>query len=128
MTLISSKHPQDSCRELNLAWSGMATTAEFPVAPGTLVTVTCNTGYQLTGEDVLTCVKDTEFQHSGDILPVCVIGRAYLVSQSHYVSLHFHYISLYFYYINSLYFYYISLHFTPFHYISLYFTIFHYFN
>jgi hypothetical protein len=53
----------------------MTTGAKFPIAPGGLVTVSCNPGHVLTGNKVVTCVKDREFEYEGQLVPTCVKGK-----------------------------------------------------
>ena len=48
------------------------TTAEFPVDYGSIVTVLCEENYSLTGDNTLTCQKDTEFTFTQQ--PECVLG------------------------------------------------------
>ena len=47
----------------------MGTTEEFPVVAGTVVTLNCNAGYELSGDKEVTCVKDTEFKYTNE--PQC---------------------------------------------------------
>ena len=53
--------------------AGLKTTASFPVNYGDTVTVTCATGYELAGDDVITCTKDTVFSY--DNVPSCTPGE-----------------------------------------------------
>ena len=47
----------------------MGTTSDFPVSPGTVVSLKCNAGYQLEGDDLVTCTQNTDFQFSQQ--PTC---------------------------------------------------------
>ena len=47
----------------------MATDTVFPVEEGTILTVSCNEGYQLGGDEQVTCTEDTEFSYT--IEPYC---------------------------------------------------------
>ena len=42
---------------------------EFPVPSETVLTITCNEGYQLNGDETVTCTKGIEFQYSTE--PKC---------------------------------------------------------
>ena len=42
----------------------METEEEFPVAVGTVVTLSCVEGYLLTGDEEVTCAINTEFDYS----------------------------------------------------------------
>ena len=52
----------------------MKTITVFPVPPGTLVTVNCSPGYILSGNKVVTCEIDEQFEHSEHTPPACTIG------------------------------------------------------
>ena len=56
----------------------MATISKFPVPAGTVVSLSCNVGYELTGDSEVTCIQDTQFQ-STTTLPTCT-GNFYLYS------------------------------------------------
>ena len=47
--------------------------ASFPVNYGDTVTVTCATGYELAGDDVIACTKATVFSY--DNVPSCTLGE-----------------------------------------------------
>ena len=53
----------------------MVSSVTFPKPPGTIVTVSCDQGYSLSGPDLVTCVKDEEFQFPAFVPPQCLIGR-----------------------------------------------------
>ena len=57
------------CTGLKETWIYMATDTVFPVKEGTILTVSCNEGYQLDGDKHVTCIKDTEFSHTSE--PKC---------------------------------------------------------
>ena len=42
---------------------------QFPVSTGTVLTLSCNVGYELKGDKTVTCTKNTEFQFS--VEPAC---------------------------------------------------------
>ena len=42
----------------------MDTTSSFPVPAGTVLSLSCNAGYELKGDSKVTCTEDTEFQFS----------------------------------------------------------------
>ena len=52
----------------------MVTSVTFPKPPGTTVALSCDQGHSLSGAEVVTCVKDEEFQFSGSDHPQCLIG------------------------------------------------------
>ena len=37
---------------------------EFPVSTGTVLSLSCNIGYEIKGDETVTCTKNTEFQFS----------------------------------------------------------------
>ena len=45
------------------------TTTEFPVNHGSTVSVSCDSGYKLVGDKVITCVRDKQFSYG--IEPHC---------------------------------------------------------
>ena len=53
----------------------MRTTSDFPVPPGTEVELTCETGYTLDGDGVITCLKGTDYNYNNN--PVCNMGKAF---------------------------------------------------
>ena len=57
------------CAGLKTAWTNMVADKEFPVTVGTVLTLSCMEGYRLTGDKVVTCTKDTEFQYTTE--PQC---------------------------------------------------------
>ena len=48
------------------------TTSSFPVNYGEVVTVKCGPGYELAGDDVITCDSDTVFVYN--TVPSCTLG------------------------------------------------------
>ena len=44
----------------------MATDTVFPVEEGTILTVSCNDGYQLGGDNQVTCAETTEFSFTNE--------------------------------------------------------------
>ena len=61
-----------SCSGLHKSWSNIITETRFPVPPGTEITLGCETGYSLSGDSIVTCLRNTDFQHSS--VPVCTRG------------------------------------------------------
>ena len=57
------------CTGLKATWRNMVTEKEFPVAQGTVVSLTCTAGYQLEGDRTVTCDTNTEFLYSTE--PQC---------------------------------------------------------
>ena len=49
----------------------LGTLAEFPVPYNTLVTVQCDVGFSLMGGDVITCIRDDNYQSIHGQLPSC---------------------------------------------------------
>ncbi|XP_063684353.1 sushi, von Willebrand factor type A, EGF and pentraxin domain-containing protein 1-like [Bolinopsis microptera] len=49
----------------------LGTTTQFPVSYDTRVTVHCDAGYSLVGGDVITCIKDENYQTIDGQLPSC---------------------------------------------------------
>ena len=49
----------------------MAADKAFPVDEGTKVTLTCKAGFQLQGDNIVTCTKGTEFEHAHGAEPKC---------------------------------------------------------
>jgi hypothetical protein len=40
---------------------------KFPVAKGTVVTLTCTDGYQIKGDKTVTCTRNTDFDYSMEL-------------------------------------------------------------
>ena len=47
----------------------MKTDKQFPVSTGTVLSLSCNDGYELKGDRTVVCTRNTEFQF--DVEPVC---------------------------------------------------------
>ena len=47
----------------------MASTRDFPVLKGEVITVSCTTGYTVTGDNHVTCESEQNFQYS--VQPSC---------------------------------------------------------
>ena len=56
----------------------MTTETQFPLPPGSEVSLKCSTGYTLTGDNVVTCAKGSQF--SFNQTPVCSLGMGGMVS------------------------------------------------
>ena len=50
----------------------MTTETQFPLPPGSEVSLKCSTGFTLTGDNIVTCVKGTQFSFNQP--PVCALG------------------------------------------------------
>ena len=48
----------------------METTSTFPVSAGTVLSLTCNAGYELKGSNEVTCTQNTDY-HFTDSEPFC---------------------------------------------------------
>ena len=57
------------CSGLDSSWDNLETTTQFPVNCGTTVTVSCGPGYELKGDNQITCDRDTSFTY--DTEPTC---------------------------------------------------------
>lgn len=71
----------DECGRLPEDIYNLVTSKALPVKHGTRLEVTCNYGYTLSGDSVITCVKDANWEF--DIAPFCVLGY----SQVQFLSL-----------------------------------------
>ena len=47
----------------------MKTDTQFPILAKTAFVLSCNEGYELKGDKIVTCIKDTEFANSTE--PKC---------------------------------------------------------
>ena len=47
----------------------MGTTSDFPVPAETVIPITCYAGHELSGDNTVTCIQNTEFQFS--VQPTC---------------------------------------------------------
>ena len=61
----------ESCEGLPENWTEMKTETQFPLPPGSEVSLMCNTGYTLTGDTTVTC---TGTELSFNEAPSCVLG------------------------------------------------------
>ena len=61
----------EKCDGLKSSWTNMVADKTFPVAAGIVLTLSCQTGYLLQGDNIVTCTKETEFTHTGTE-PQCV--------------------------------------------------------
>ena len=57
------------CTGLKTTWNNMKADKEFPVSSGTILSLSCNVGYELKGDETVTCTTETKFQFS--IEPNC---------------------------------------------------------
>ena len=51
----------EQCVGLKTSWSNMQAHRSFPVQAATVLVLSCGDGYRLTGDQRVTCVRDTEF-------------------------------------------------------------------
>lgn len=63
----------ESCVGLKETWTNIETKTIFPARPGTKITLTCGEGYQLLGDDVITCQLEREFSFKNQ--PQCTISE-----------------------------------------------------
>ncbi|XP_063693433.1 uncharacterized protein LOC134825211 isoform X2 [Bolinopsis microptera] len=61
---------EKQCTGFKATWTNMITTTMFPVIQGTELSLSCEQGYGLKGDDTVTCVTDTEF--TAVVEPLCV--------------------------------------------------------
>ena len=61
-----------SCEGLPESWKEMTTETQFPLTPGSEVSLKCSTGYTLTGDTTVTCTEGTVFSFIE--APSCVQG------------------------------------------------------
>ena len=61
-----------SCEGLPESWKNIATETQFPLTPGSEVSLKCGTGYTQTGDTTVTCTEGTEFSFTE--APSCVQG------------------------------------------------------
>ena len=57
------------CTSLNPNWNNMRTNKAFSVAKGTIVSLSCDSGFQLAGDETVTCSVGTDYQYSAE--PQC---------------------------------------------------------
>ena len=57
------------CTGLKRTWYNMKTDTQFPILAKTAFVLSCNEGYELKGDKIVTCIKDTEFANSTE--PKC---------------------------------------------------------
>ena len=57
------------CTGLKTTWANMKADKQFAVSTGTVLSLSCNEGYELKGDKTVTCNKNTEFQYS--VEPYC---------------------------------------------------------
>ena len=56
------------CAEFNRTWTNMVADMDFPVAEGTVISLSCEDGYQLIGDRTVTCSQEAEtlFEYSSE--------------------------------------------------------------
>ena len=52
------------CTSQKKTWTNMKASKQFPVSTGTVLSLSCNEGYELKGDETVTCIQNTEFQYS----------------------------------------------------------------
>ncbi|KAL5260641.1 hypothetical protein ACHWQZ_G010705 [Mnemiopsis leidyi] len=62
-----------SCDGLPESWLQIKTETQFPLLPGSVVSLECSTGYSLTGDTTVTCGEGTVFSFS--TAPACVLDK-----------------------------------------------------
>ncbi|KAL5266359.1 hypothetical protein ACHWQZ_G003697 [Mnemiopsis leidyi] len=63
----------ESCGGLPESWTEMKTETQFPLQPGSEVSLKCSAGYTLTGDTMVTCVKGTLFSFNQP--PLCSLDQ-----------------------------------------------------
>ena len=57
------------CTGLKTTWTNMKADKQFPVSTGTVLSLSCIVGYELKGDETVTCTTNTKFQFS--VEPTC---------------------------------------------------------
>ena len=57
------------CSGLDTTWKNIIADQDFPVVEGTVLSLSCEGGEEVTGDNTVTCVKDTQFNFSEE--PKC---------------------------------------------------------
>ena len=57
------------CTGLKITWTNMKAGIQFPVSTGTVLSLSCNGGHGLKGDETVTCTTNTDFQFS--VEPTC---------------------------------------------------------
>ncbi|KAL5263909.1 hypothetical protein ACHWQZ_G005104 [Mnemiopsis leidyi] len=63
----------ESCEGLPESWKEIKTETQFPLPPGSEVSLKCSTGYTLTGDKTVTCTEGTTFSFTET--PLCVLDK-----------------------------------------------------
>ena len=71
--MILKKHSLVSCESLPSSWKQVETESQFPIPPGSEVSLKCSPGHSLTGDDIVTCDEGTTFLFNDS--PSCVLGE-----------------------------------------------------
>ena len=61
-----------SCEGLPESWKEITTETQFPLTPGSEVSLKCSAGYTLIGDTTVTCTEGREFSFSE--APLCAEG------------------------------------------------------
>ena len=69
------------CTSLKTTWTNMKASKQFPVSSGTVLSLNCNVGYELKGDETVTCIQIKQFQYSAE--PTC--GEKF--TEKYYVAL-----------------------------------------
>ena len=64
----------------------LSTNTDFPISYNTPVTVHCDAGFSLVGDDVITCIKDDNYQSFHGHLPSCKESECVLIDKFHLLS------------------------------------------
>ena len=61
-----------SCESLPSSWKGIMSETQFPMPPGSEVSLKCSPGHSLTGDAIVKCEEGTTFSFT--VSPSCVLG------------------------------------------------------
>lgn len=74
---------------LNSNWKNLEADKEFPVDAGTVLNLSCEEGYELSGDSKVTCMKDNEFAYNSSSKPICSrIAKCYGIKEIGKVGKH----------------------------------------
>ena len=57
------------CIGLKTTWTNMKADKQFPVPTGTILSLSCDEGYELKGDETVICTTNTKFKYS--VEPTC---------------------------------------------------------
>ena len=70
--IIKGINSSVSCESLPTSWKEIITETQFPLPPGSEVSLKCSPGHTLTGDSTVTCVQGTDFSFINT--PFCELG------------------------------------------------------